>query len=227
MPDLLAHYLVSYLTARTIVKPRYALIIAFVGLLPDVDALLGVHRWVTHSVLVALLASTPLLALAYLSGGRYVRVVLLSLLLYTLHIVLDVFTGPTPILYPLTDSLWIEVEVNGSSTTTGITITPRITLETVKPDFTRQSVIEGPVVSETGIILAIVTLLTLILDQYRGKEEVQTINRIHKHYEYVPIIHICTESKNTKGSKDITRLLMESDARGGSKSDNTRDTQGD
>ena len=80
MPDLLAHYLVGYLTARAIVESRYALIIAFVGLLPDVDALLGVHRWVTHSVLVALLASTPLLVLAYLSGGRYVRVVLLSLL---------------------------------------------------------------------------------------------------------------------------------------------------
>jgi len=170
VPDLLAHYLVSYLIARTIVEPRYALIIAFVGLLPDVDALLGVHRWITHSVLVALLASAPLLVLAHLSGGRYVKVVLLALLLYTLHLVLDLFTGPTPILYPLTDSLWIKVEVNGLSTTTGITITPRITLETVKPDFTRQPVIEGPVVSETGIILAVVTLLTLILDQYQGEK---------------------------------------------------------
>jgi len=68
MPDLLAHYLVSYLVARTIVEPRYALIIAFVGVVADVDALLGVHRWITHSVLIVLLASTPLLVLAYLSG---------------------------------------------------------------------------------------------------------------------------------------------------------------
>ena len=165
MPDLLAHYLVSYLTARTVIKPRYALIIAFVGLLPDVDALLGVHRWVTHSVLVALLASTPLLVLAYLSGGRYVRVVLLSLLLYTLHIVLDVFTGPTPILYPLVGSIWVKLEVIGLYSDTGIALTPRVTVETTKPDFTPQPVIEGPIASETGIILAVITTLTLILER--------------------------------------------------------------
>ena len=113
MPDLLAHYLVSYLIVRTIVEPRYALIIAFVGLLPDVDALLGVHRWITHSVLVALLASTPLLALTYVLGERYVKVVLLALLLYTLHLVLDLLIGPTPILYLLVGSIRVKLEVNG------------------------------------------------------------------------------------------------------------------
>uniref|UniRef100_A0A7J3Z5T6 Metal-dependent hydrolase n=1 Tax=Ignisphaera aggregans TaxID=334771 RepID=A0A7J3Z5T6_9CREN len=169
MPDLLAHYLVSYLIARTIVEPRYALIIAFVGLFPDVDALLGVHRWVTHSVLVALLASTPLLALAYLSGGRYVKVVLLALLLYTLHLVLDLFTGPTPILYPLVGSIWVKLKVIGLYSDTGIALTPRVTVETTKPDFTPQPAIEGPIVSEVGIILAVVTALVLVLE-YLGKK---------------------------------------------------------
>jgi hypothetical protein len=49
MPDLLTHYMASYLVARALVGPRRALLLAFVGLLPDVDALLLVHRWVTHS----------------------------------------------------------------------------------------------------------------------------------------------------------------------------------
>jgi len=169
VPDLLAHYLVSYLIARTIVEPRYALIIAFVGLLPDVDALLGVHRWVTHSVLVALLASAPLLMLAYLSGGRYVMVVLLALLLYTLHLVLDLFTGSTPILYPLVGSIWVKLEVIGLYSDTGIALTPRVTVETTKLGFTPQPAIEGPIVSEAGIILAVVTALVLVLG-YLGKK---------------------------------------------------------
>jgi len=167
--DLLAHYLVSYLIARTIVEPRYALIIAFVGVVADVDALLGVHRWITHSTLGVLLASTPLLALAYVLGERYVKVVLLALLLYTLHLVLDLFTGPTPILYPLVGSIRVKLEVIGLYSDTGIALTPRITVETWKPDFTPQPAIEGPIVSEAGIILVVVTALVLVLD-YLGKK---------------------------------------------------------
>jgi len=165
VPDLLAHYLVSYLTARAIVESRYALIIAFVGLLPDVDALLGVHRWVTHSVLVALLASTPLLVLAYLSGGRYVRVVLLSLLLYTLHIVLDVFTGSTPILWPLAPAIGVSLKVNGVSSVDGILIAPSFNVTVEPVDFTWREIVEGSIVSEVGLILAVLTVTLLVVER--------------------------------------------------------------
>ena len=42
-------------------------------------------------------------------------------------------------------------------------------METWKPDFTPQPAIEGPMVSEVGIILAIITALVLVLD-YLGKK---------------------------------------------------------
>ena len=54
MPDLLTHYAVSYLVASRIVKPEYALFIALIGLLPDVDALLRTRRWVIHSIIPVL-----------------------------------------------------------------------------------------------------------------------------------------------------------------------------
>ena len=50
MPDALAHYAVSYLVASRVTKHKYALFIALIGLLPDIDVLLRVHRWVTHSI---------------------------------------------------------------------------------------------------------------------------------------------------------------------------------
>jgi hypothetical protein len=47
--------------------------------------------------------------------------------------------------------------VNGASTATGITVTPSITVATMKPDFTRREIVEGPLVTETGAIIAVVT----------------------------------------------------------------------
>jgi len=44
VPDVAAHYAVSLLVASRIVKLRYALLFALVGLLPDIDALFRVHR---------------------------------------------------------------------------------------------------------------------------------------------------------------------------------------
>jgi len=45
-------------------KPKHAALLALIGLLPDVDAALRIHRWVTHSLalatMVALAASIPL-----------------------------------------------------------------------------------------------------------------------------------------------------------------------
>ncbi len=78
MPDLLTHYMASYLVAKALVGPRRALLLAFVGLLPDVDALLLVHRWVTHSIPVALLDSAPLLVLTYTYRRGYFGVVCAS-----------------------------------------------------------------------------------------------------------------------------------------------------
>jgi len=166
MPDLLAHYASSVLVARVRVDTRIALLVGLVGLIPDVDALLRIHRWITHSLVLVALFTTPLVILVYWRGRRYFGLALATLLIYTLHLLLDVFTGPTPILYPLVDSIWIKIQVNGASTATGITVNPSITVATVKPDFTQMEIVEGPLVTETGAIIAVVTVVTLLLEYF-------------------------------------------------------------
>jgi len=47
MPDLLTHYATSLLIATRALPLRHALLFALVGLLPDVDALLKIHRSAT------------------------------------------------------------------------------------------------------------------------------------------------------------------------------------
>jgi F0F1-type ATP synthase membrane subunit c/vacuolar-type H+-ATPase subunit K len=56
--------------------------------------------------------------------------------------------------------------VNGASTATGITVTPSITVATVKPDFTQMGIVEGPLVTETGAIIAVVTAVILLLEYF-------------------------------------------------------------
>jgi len=164
MPDLLTHYMASYLVARALVEPRRALLLAFVGLLPDVDALLLVHRWVTHSIPVALLALTPLLALTYAYRRGYVGVAVLAVLLYIVHVVMDVFTGLTPIMWPLAPALAVNIGVNGVYGVDGVRVTPGFEIIVGPVDFARRDSVEGPLVSETGLMLALVVALISLIE---------------------------------------------------------------
>jgi membrane-bound metal-dependent hydrolase YbcI (DUF457 family) len=166
MSDLLAHFASSVLVARVRVDARVALLVGLVGLIPDVDALLRTHRWITHSLVLVALFATPLIILVYWRGRRYFGLASATLLIYTLHLLLDVFTGLTPTLYPLADSIWVKIQVNGASTAVGITVNPSITVATVKPDFTQREIVEGPLVTETGAVLAVLTAVILLLECY-------------------------------------------------------------
>jgi membrane-bound metal-dependent hydrolase YbcI (DUF457 family) len=156
--------MVSYLVARALVEPRRALLLALVGLLPDVDALLLVHRWVTHSIPVALLASAPLLALTYAYRREYFGVAVLAVLLYTTHVVMDVFTGLTPIMWPLAPAIAVNIEVNGVYGVDGIRVTPGFEVVVGPVDFARRDSVEGPLVSETGLMLALVVALISLVE---------------------------------------------------------------
>jgi hypothetical protein len=154
----------SYLVARALVGPRRALLLALVGLLPDVDALLLVHRWVTHSIPVELLASAPLLALTYAYKRGYFGVAVLAVLLYTLHIVMDLLTGLTPALWPLAPALALNIGVNGVYSVDGVRVTPGFEVVVGPVDFARRDSVEGPLVSETGLMIALVATLTLLIE---------------------------------------------------------------
>jgi hypothetical protein len=159
----------SYLVAKALVGPRRALLLALVGLLPDVDALLLVHRWVTHSVPVALLASTPLLALTYAYRREYFGVVVLAVLLYTMHIVMDLLTGLTPALWPLAPALALNIGVNGVYSVDGVKITPGFEVVVGPVDFARRDSVEGPLVSETGLMLVLIVALISLAEYYASK----------------------------------------------------------
>lgn len=168
LPCLLTHYAVSYLVSSRFVKKRLAAIMAFVGLLPDIDVFLGVHRWATHSIVPPLIAILVLLALRRSVLRRYSRgtlLALLSLLLYTLHPVMDVFTAPTPLFWPLTDSAYgVYLDVEGFVASKSILLKPTVIIEVEPMNSVPKPVVEGPVASTTGIIIAIAVALYELLE---------------------------------------------------------------
>ena len=169
MPDALAHYAVSYLVASRVTKHKYALFIALIGLLPDIDVLLRVHRWVTHSIVsVALVASATAVILLH-TRQNYLKYLALSITLYTLHIVLDTFIAPTPLLWPLTNKAYmLQAGIDGIIATNSIDITPQINIVVEQANFTPRPTIEGPIISPIGLIIA-VGVIVVLLTEYLAK----------------------------------------------------------
>ncbi len=169
MPDALAHYAVSYLVASRVTKYKYALFIALIGLLPDIDVILRVHRWVTHSLIpVALVASATTVILLH-TKRNYLKYLALAIILYTLHIVLDTFIAPTPLLWPLTNQAYmLQAGIDGIITTNSIDITPQINIVVEHADLTQRPAIEGPIISPTGLIIAI-GVVAVLLTEYLAK----------------------------------------------------------
>jgi len=177
LPDLLTHYAVSYLVSSRFTSARYSIVVALVGLLPDIDALIGVHRWITHSLIVAPpLAGLAATLVVYYARPGHVWIPLLALSLYMLHIVLDAFTAPTPLLYPLTsNSYMVSIGVNASIARGVVSVEPEATLLSEPVDFTPRQAIEGPVVSETGVIVATSIGVATIAEKLpRGKPRRKT-----------------------------------------------------
>ena len=150
MPDALTHCASSYLVPRAALKPKQA---ALAGLLPDLDALLRIHRWATHSLVLALTAAALVLLALRLAKSRHLRAAALVAALYALHIALDALTSPTPTLWSLAPSLQVKIEVNGRMSTRGPALAVSAAVATSPTDFTRKPHVEGPLV-EAGLVLA-------------------------------------------------------------------------
>ena len=166
MPDLLTHYAVSFLISSRVYSIRRSAIIAFIGLLPDVDALLRIHRWATHSLILAIAGGLMLAALLTLLGRKSLKILYLSIALYIIHIIMDIFTAPTPLLWPLTgDAYTISLEVDGSVSSKGIAVIPLIELSREGVNFTQREVIEGPIASPTGVIISIASIAAITAER--------------------------------------------------------------
>jgi hypothetical protein len=106
--EVLLHFVVP-LAALTLAKarPKTALLAALIALTPDLDYLIGIHRSPTHSALV--LGALLLVAAVTLRRRLPLRWVLFAAIGLYSHLLLDLFNGTLPLLWPLLNlSLGLE-----------------------------------------------------------------------------------------------------------------------
>lgn len=166
MPDLLTHYAVSLLIASRAMGFAKATLIAFIGLVPDLDILLGVHRWATHSLATALALSIPIALLVHHYHRDIAKYIAIAILLYATHIVLDTLASPTPLLWPIAGPITITVEISGRLEGLKPSIEPVIEIAT-EPIGPWPHIDRGPIASETGLITTTTIALALALEKSR------------------------------------------------------------
>lgn len=124
-------------------------------------------------MVIATLIAIPLIGMLWLSRfRRFLRIAIAAYLLYTLHIVLDLFTAPTPVLWPAhREAYMVSIEVMGVvDPGVEIGVDSRIELYSESTRFVVHRV-EGPIVSTSGMLIAIAIALLLLV------EKVSLLNR--------------------------------------------------
>jgi len=156
------HFMIPFFALTLLgIKPKRAFILSLFALLPDLDILFHVHRSPSHSIPILIVALAPVWISA-LKSERFRGDVWLASLALLSHPILDLFSGYTPILWPLFPySLWAQAEVYirlGSWPT----IQPYVNLAMEPTSFKPVGNLDAVVVSGGGLILSLLILIPIL-----------------------------------------------------------------
>ena len=157
--ELLLHFAVPFAMFSQFRRVREALMLGAVALLPDLDVLLHVHRSLTHSLVVVGLVGLGVFVVVRGVRPTYSWLVVLGTLSLVSHVVLDVFGGATPVLWPVLGSS-VALALDGSVTIgslPGFSLVGEVTL--VEPCFLPFSSLDAPVFTSEGLVVAVLLML--------------------------------------------------------------------
>ena len=165
----LVHYALP-LTALLLagVQPKKAAILAFLGVIPDIDALMLVHRSISHSIIIMGLIIAPLYLIAKIRYPDLKQPLLLAFLVLSSHPVLDL-ESMTPILWPITsNSYMLQLSLNGVMQE-GFSLKPSITLSSTPTAFTLAEGFDYPLFTENGFLIAVILLVPIAYNQIQTR----------------------------------------------------------
>ncbi|MCP8305279.1 MAG: metal-dependent hydrolase [archaeon] len=161
MPEPLIHFAVPFASLYMVgVRSRMVLAASVFALLPDLDVLLNVHKSITHSILLLFLASFITYSLL---RKKYGELILICSLGFASHLLLDLFSGYTPILWPLWDrSVWISIGLNAQFGNPFI-LAPKADILTAPISFEPFQHLDAEVITSEGIMISLILLGPTIL----------------------------------------------------------------
>jgi dolichol-phosphate mannosyltransferase len=165
LPELALHFSVPFAIAAPRMGIKRALLISLVALLPDLDALFRIHRFMSHSALVLILAYAPVLLIARGLKPEHFRLALAGFLALLSHPFMDCFQTYTPILYPLASrSIWINAKGSLLISREGLVPQASAAVRGTPTAFKAFEAMDAPIFTSDGLPISILLMaLPLIL----------------------------------------------------------------
>ena len=164
LPEPPLHFSVIFAIVAPNIGLKRALLISALALIPDLDVLFHIHRSMSHSLFILVLAYSPFLVVTYRFKPEYFQLAICGLLALLSHPVMDCFQTYTPILYPLYDrSVWVNVE--GSVLISSSSLAPKVsaTVKDVPTVFREFETMDAPLFSSESLIVSIMLIAPTIL----------------------------------------------------------------
>ena len=165
MVELLLHYTLplAILMYTFDFRKEYKkiLTVSLLGIAPDFDALLHIHRSMSHSIIPYTIALT--LILLFIKSHEIRKWSIIGYLIILSHLILDMFAGSTPILWPLIpNSICFETNITALIAET-ITIKPEVDVGIERTVFTKFTSLDAPIATSQGVAITVVLLTSPIL----------------------------------------------------------------
>ena len=145
-------------------KPKTAIILSTIGVLPDVDALLLIHRSFSHSIIIMTVFFAPIILYARYRKPEIQKTVILAFLVAISHPILDL-ESLTPLFWPIyQNSISVRLALNGV-VDQGYGIRPIVKLSQAPTDFSKVMSIDYPIFTTNGLLITIVLILPIIYNK--------------------------------------------------------------
>lgn len=162
MVEPVVHFSIPFCTlALSGASSRRAMFASFLALLPDLDVLAHLHRSVTHSALLVAAVAVPLVVLTWSTKYRIYAV--LAAVGLASHLVLDLFSGYTPLLWPIyNQDMWLVIR-----SLVHIGSIPSVTLDVdmlTRPiTFESFHTLDVPIFTSGGLVISSILLASVLL----------------------------------------------------------------
>jgi dolichol-phosphate mannosyltransferase len=162
MPELLLHFSIPFAITAPILGLRRALLVGFIAILPDIDALMHIHRSFTHSIILISIIAALFILMSWKIGRGLPTVTACSLSLLS-HPILDLFQSPTPIFYPFSEySYHLSIKMNVFISERIIPeISAKVSFE--QTSFTRFQSLDAPIFTDVGFITSLILVASPII----------------------------------------------------------------
>ena len=163
MPDLLMHFAIPFTLATPILGIKTAIILGIIATLPDLDALLHIHRSASHSIPILSIITIPVLIAIAKKKPNLTGTTIAAILSLISHPILDAFQTYAPILYPLTQtSIYINIE---GGIIIGQTLAPhlKINIQTTPTNFKPFTQLDAPIFTSQTLPISLTLILTPII----------------------------------------------------------------